>query len=163
MAQSCAIDLCDNVATRLEFLNEALLRDEFRGRLTDIYSIREPVMSNTDLQSGQMTAATGTRVFAANDVRILIANNLRSLICRCPATQQPVDLQIFADYATLTRIRLNSVRFRCPPCGAQHETRVAATLPQAIWVKPQRANGARCQHATPGQRAKSVSNLLVPA
>jgi hypothetical protein len=120
-------------------------------------------MRNTDLQSGQMTAATGTRVFAANDVRTLIANNLRSLICRCPATQQPVDLQIFADYATLTRIRSNSVRFRCPHCRAQHETRVAAMLPEAIWVKPQRANGARCQHATPGQRAKSVSNLLVPA
>ena len=129
------------------------MRDEFRGRLTDTYSIREPVMNNTNLQSGQITAATGTRVFAANDVRILIANNLRSLICRCPATQQPVDLQIFADYATLTRIRLNSVRFRCPHCGAQHETRVATTLPEAIWVN----------HATPGQRAKSVNNLLVPA
>src|SRR5262245_51578535 len=71
--------------------------------------------SNTDLQSGQITAAAGTRteVFAANDVRILIANNPRSLICRCPATQQPVNLQIFADYATLNRIGSNSVRFRC--------------------------------------------------
>ena len=90
-----------------------------------------------DLQSGQTTAATSIKreVFAANDVRILIVNNLRSLIYRCPATQQSVDLQIFADYVTLTRIR-NSMRFRCPHCGSQHETRVAATHPEAIWVKP---------------------------
>jgi hypothetical protein len=101
-------------------------------------------MSNAGLQSGQATAATGSRraVFTANDVRTLIANNLRSLICRCPATQQPVDLQVYADYATLTRIRSNSVRFRCPHCGAQHETQVAVARPEAIWVKPQQANRA---------------------
>src|SRR5262245_52730432 len=94
-------------------------------------------MSNAGLQSGQTTAATGARraVFTANDVRTLIANNLRSLICRCPATQQPVDLQIYADYATLNRIRSNSVRLRCPHCGAQHETQVAVARPEAVWVQ----------------------------
>jgi hypothetical protein len=159
------ISLCDPVATRLEFLNGAPLRDEFRGRLTDTYSVREPVMSNADFQSCEMIAATGTRreVLAANDVRILIANNLRSLICRCPATQQPVDLQVFADYVTLTRIRSNSVRFRCSHCGAQHETQVAEARPVTIWVKPQQANRARHQHATRGQNARSVSNMLVGA
>ena len=90
------------------------MTSEFRGWLTDTYSIWEPVMSHAGLQSGQTTAATGTRraVFTANDVRALIARNLRSLVCPCPATQQPVDLQIYADYATLTRIVSNSVRFR---------------------------------------------------
>jgi len=106
-------------------------------------------MSLADLQSGQTTAATGTRraVFTANDVRALIARNLRSLVCPCPATQQPVDLQIYADYATLTRIVSNSVRFRCPYCGTHHKTQVAAARPEAIWVRPQQANRAR--HATP--------------
>jgi predicted RNA-binding Zn-ribbon protein involved in translation (DUF1610 family) len=122
-------------------------------------------MSNAGLQSGQTAAATGTRraVFTANDVQTLIANNLRSLICQCPATQQPVDLQVFADTATLTRIVSSSVRFRCPHCGAQHETQVAAARPEAIWVKPQEAHRARHRRATPGQRAKSVSHALVQA
>jgi hypothetical protein len=108
-------------------------------------------MSHAGLQSGQTTAAIGTRraVFIANDVRTLIAKNLRSLVCRCPATQQPVDLHVYADYATLTRIVSNSVRFRCPHCGAHHKTQVAAARPEAIWAKPQQANSARQQHATP--------------
>jgi hypothetical protein len=141
--------LCGPVATRLEFLNQAALRGEFRARLTDTHSIWEPVMSHAGLQSGQTTAATGTRraVFTAKDVRALIVRNLRSLVCRCPATQQPVDLQIYADDATLTRIVSNSVRFRCPYCGAYHRIQVAAARPEAIWVRPQQANRAR--HATP--------------
>ena len=122
-------------------------------------------MSNAGLQSGQTTAATGARrsAFTANDIRTLIANNLRSLICRCPATQQPVDLQVYADYATLNRIRSNSVRFRCPHCGTQHETQVAVARPEAVWVKPQQANRARRHHATSGQYSTSVSNVLVRA
>ena len=49
-----------------------------------------------------------------------------NLICRCPETQRPVDLQLYADYATLARISSNSVRFQCPHCGAEHETNVGA-------------------------------------
>jgi len=51
---------------------------------------------------------------------------MRKLICRCPQTQQPVDLQLYTDYATLARIWSNSVRFECPHCGAEHETKVGA-------------------------------------
>jgi hypothetical protein len=122
-------------------------------------------MSNAHLQSGQTTAATGTRrtVFTADDVRTLIANNLRSLICRCPTTQQPVDLQVYADCATLNRIRSNSVRFRCPHCGAQHETQVAVICLETMWVKPRQANRARRQHAMPGHHPTLVSNVLVRA
>src|SRR5262245_56825560 len=97
---------------------------------------------HADLKSNQATAATAARreVFAANDVRTLIANNLRSLTCRCPASRQLVNLQVYADYATLNRIRSNSVRFRCPHCRAQHETQVAVARPEAIWDKPQQAS-----------------------
>jgi hypothetical protein len=51
---------------------------------------------------------------------------MRNLICRCPETHQPVSLQLYTDYATLARIWSNSVRFQCPHCGAQHETKVGA-------------------------------------
>jgi predicted RNA-binding Zn-ribbon protein involved in translation (DUF1610 family) len=51
---------------------------------------------------------------------------MRNLVCRCPETHQPVSLQLYTDYATLARIWSNSVRFQCPHCGAQHETKVGA-------------------------------------
>jgi len=51
---------------------------------------------------------------------------MRKLICRCPETQQPVDLELYTDYATLARLWSNSLRFECPHCGAKHETNVGA-------------------------------------
>jgi hypothetical protein len=51
---------------------------------------------------------------------------MRKLICRCPETEQPVDLELYTDYATLARIWSNSLRFQCPHCGAEHETNVGA-------------------------------------
>ena len=69
-------------------------------------------------QEGSKQAAFFLRL--ANDA-------MRSLTGWCPMMQQAVDLQIYADYATLTRIRSNSVRFRCPHCGGEeHESNVGA-------------------------------------
>jgi predicted RNA-binding Zn-ribbon protein involved in translation (DUF1610 family) len=101
------------------------------------------------LKSIQTTAATGarTKVLAAKDVRTLIANNLRSLICRCLATQQPVDLQVYADCATLARIGSDSVRFQCPHCGEEHETKLAAACPEILWLESHQATRTRHQHA----------------
>ena len=106
-------------------------------------------MSNAVLKSIQTTAATGarTKVLAANDVRTLIANNLRSLICRCLATQQPVDLQVYADYTTLARIASNSIRFQCPHCGAEHETKLGAACPEILRLESHQARRTRHQHA----------------
>jgi hypothetical protein len=49
-----------------------------------------------------------------------------NLICWCPETQQPVNLQIYTDYVTLALIWSNPVRFECPHCAAKHETTVGA-------------------------------------
>jgi hypothetical protein len=46
---------------------------------------------------------------------------MRNLICWCPETQQPVNLQIYTDYVTLALIWSNPVRFECPHCGAKNE------------------------------------------
>src|ERR1700757_4704605 len=51
---------------------------------------------------------------------------MRNLICWCPQTQRPIDLQLFTDYVTLARIWSSSVRFHCPHCGLDHETKVGA-------------------------------------
>src|SRR5258708_33182847 len=56
----------------------------------------------------------------------LVVDAMRILVCRCPETHQPVSLQLYTDYVTLARIWSNSVRFQCPHCGAQHETKVGA-------------------------------------
>ncbi len=47
-----------------------------------------------------------------------------NLIGWCPETRQPIDLQLYVDDATLVRIWSNLVRFRCPHCGVEHETKV---------------------------------------
>jgi acyl carrier protein len=62
----------------------------------------------------------------------LVNDAMCSLSGRCAVTRQPVDLQIYADHATLTRIRSNSVRFQCPHCGAGHETKVEAKYAKAV-------------------------------
>src|SRR5262249_41074332 len=51
---------------------------------------------------------------------------MHNLICRCPKTQQPIDLQLYIDGVSLALIWSNPVRFQCPRCGADHETRVEA-------------------------------------
>ena len=105
-------------------------------------------MNNADLQSSQTTAATGARkeVFAANDVRTLIANNLRSLICRCVACQHAVDLRVYTDYATLARSS-NLVRFRCPHCSVEHETKMGAVCPDVLLLERHQAKRTRHQQA----------------
>ena len=51
---------------------------------------------------------------------------MHNLICRCPKTQHPIDLQLYIDGVSLALIWSNPVRFQCPCCGADHETKVGA-------------------------------------
>ena len=51
---------------------------------------------------------------------------MHNLICRCPKTQQPIDLQLYTDGVSLALIWSNPVRFQCPHCGTDHETKVGA-------------------------------------
>jgi hypothetical protein len=60
---------------------------------------------------------------------------MRNLICWCPETEQPIDLQIHTDYATLARIWSNPVRFQCPYCGTKHETKVGAACLQTTLAR----------------------------
>ena len=106
-------------------------------------------MNNTDSHLPSARGA-GRKAFAANDVRTLIANNLRSLICRCVACQQPVDLRVYADYATLVRISSNSVRFQCSHCSAEHETTVGAACPEILLLESHQAKRTRHQNAAAG-------------
>jgi acyl carrier protein len=82
-------------------------------------------------QEGREQAAFFLRL--ANDA-------MRSLTSRCPTTQQVVDLQIYADHATLTRIRFNWARFHCPQCGTEHETKVGAACAENTWLEPHQSN-----------------------
>ena len=72
---------------------------------------------------------TAIKEIFANDLRTLVADHLagdamRNLIGQCPETRQPIDLQLHVDDATLALIWSNAVRFQCPQCGAEHETKV---------------------------------------
>ena len=60
---------------------------------------------------------------------------MRNLVCWCPQTQRPIDLQLFTDFVTLARIWSSSVRFHCPHCGADHETKVGAAWLQTMLAR----------------------------
>jgi len=49
---------------------------------------------------------------------------MRHLIGWCPETRQSIELHIYVDDATLSRIWSKTVRFECPHCGIRHETMV---------------------------------------
>src|SRR5262245_13582344 len=53
---------------------------------------------------------------------------MHNVICRYPKTQQPIDLQLYIDGVSLASICSNAVRFQCPSCDADHETKVAPAL-----------------------------------
>jgi hypothetical protein len=65
--------------------------------------------------------------------------------------RRPNSRSIFSfctDYATLARISSNSVRFECPHCGAQHETKVgAAWLEDTLALEPHQTKRTR-QHCS---------------
>jgi hypothetical protein len=81
---------------------------------------------------------------------------MRNLICWCPETQQPINLQIYTDYATLARIWSNLVRFQCPQCGAEHETKVGAACLQTTLGR----TASNEAHEAPARRAVSGDNLM---
>src|SRR5262249_24901349 len=64
-----------------------------------------------------------------------LGDTMGNLICWCPQTQRPIDLQLFTDYVTLARIWSSSVRFYCPHCGADHETKVSAAWLQTTLAR----------------------------
>ena len=64
-----------------------------------------------------------------------LGDTMRNLICWCPQTQRPIDLQLYTDYVTLARIWSSSVRFYCPHCGADHETKVGAAWLQTTLAR----------------------------
>ena len=57
---------------------------------------------------------------------------MERLLFICPQTGREVDVGIETEIGTLLRIKLNTLRTRCPACGQQHEWKVRdAALAQA--------------------------------
>src|SRR5262245_61683012 len=88
---------------------------------------------------------------------------MRKLICRCPGTQQPVDLKLYTDHATLARIRSNSVRFQCPHCGAEHETNVEAAWLEATAAWPTMIVTSRVGQACAQAERETARSAAAPA
>ena len=76
----------------------------------------------------------------------LAGEAMRSLMGWCRETRQPVDLQIYVDDATLTRIWFNVVRFQCPHCGTKHETKVERLASRPLSFEPPQMQRMRHQH-----------------
>jgi acyl carrier protein len=76
----------------------------------------------------------------------LAGEAMRTLMGWCPETRQPIDLQIYVDDATLTRIWSNVVRFQCPHCGTKHETKVERLASRPLSLEPPQTQRTRHQH-----------------
>ena len=92
----------------------------------------------------------------------LAGDAMRNLIGWCHETQQPIDLQVCVDDATLARIWSNVLRFRCPHCGTKHETKVQRLASRPFSLEPPKTKRTRHQHAR-SVDAKSVTNVLARA
>ena len=102
---------------------------------------------------------------------------MHNLICRCPKTQHPIDLQLYIDGVSLALI-CNPVRFQCPCCGADHETKVGAAHLEPLYSNPIKrslkpltlqppeyalsARGVGTLHRS-RRYAESVSDVLAPS
>ncbi len=76
----------------------------------------------------------------------LAGEAMRTLMGWCPETRQPIDLQIYVDDATLTRIWSNVVRFQCQHCGTKHETKVERLASRPLSLEPPQTQRTRHQH-----------------
>jgi endogenous inhibitor of DNA gyrase (YacG/DUF329 family) len=57
---------------------------------------------------------------------------VENLTCHCPETGKSVELQFETDGASLARIWSSPVRFQCPHCGKEHETKVGAAFVENV-------------------------------
>src|SRR5262249_48138999 len=71
---------------------------------------------------------------------------MRNLICWCPQTHKPIDLQLFTDYATLARIWSSSVRFHCPQWGGDKKTGGPPFASNPLYLEPNGAKRTRHQN-----------------
>jgi hypothetical protein len=72
---------------------------------------------------------------------------MRNLIGWCPETRQPIDLHLYVDDATLSRIWCKPIRFQCPHCGIKHETKVERLASKPLSLEPPQTKRTRHQKA----------------
>jgi len=57
---------------------------------------------------------------------------MEKLICHCPRTGQPVEMTFEIDGDSLARVWSKPLRFHCPHCGGEHESKVGATYVENV-------------------------------
>jgi acyl carrier protein len=72
---------------------------------------------------------------------------MRNLVGWCRETQQPIDLHLYVDDATLSRIWYKPMRFQCPHCGIKHETKVGRLGSKPLSLEPPQTKRTRHQEA----------------
>jgi hypothetical protein len=72
---------------------------------------------------------------------------MRNLVGWCPEARQPIDLHLYVDDATLSRIWYKPMRFQCPHCGIKHETKVGRLGSKPLSLEPPQTKRTRHQEA----------------
>ena len=82
-------------------------------------------------------------------------DSMRHLIGWCPETRQSIDLHLYVDDATLSRIWSKAVRFQCPHCGIKHETTVERLASRLFSHEPTKKPARRQRAARPSWRSQA--------
>jgi hypothetical protein len=141
---------CGAIATLSSSLGSVTLRGGLLGPISSINELGGLSMTVDSVTPTEQTMAI-TDVFSPNDVRTLVAwgDAMRNLVGWCSETRQPIDLHLYVDDATLSRIWCKSMRFQCPHCGIKHETKVGRLASKPLSLEPPQTKRTRHQVAAP--------------
>jgi len=148
--QFVGVEITDDDVDRIEVVGDLIRHIETidserrrRGGAPVISKLLGPRLARTMNPSKQQEACEQVALFVLR----VGGDAMRSLIGWCPETRQPIDLQLYVDDTTLTRIWSNAVRFRCPHCGIKHETKVERLASRPLSLEPSQTKRTRHQHA----------------
>jgi acyl carrier protein len=125
--QFAGVEITDNAVDQIEVVGDLIRHIEAmdnerrrRGVAPVICNLFGPRLARAVKSTMQQKGCEEVALFFLR----VAGDAMRNLIGWCPETRQPIDLQLYVDDATLSRIWSNLVRFQCPHCGVKHETRV---------------------------------------
>lgn len=87
---------------------------------------------------------------------------MRNLIGWCPETRQSIDLHLYVDDATLSRIWSKAVRFQCPHCGIKHETMVERLASRLFSHEPTKNRTGHQRAARLACEGKLTEGIMQP-
>jgi len=135
------IEVVGDLIRHVDVVNNERLR---RGAAPVVRKLFGPRLAHTVKLTEQQKGCEEVALFFLR----LGGDAMRNLIGWCPETRQPIDLHLYVDDATLSRIWCQPVRFQCPHCGIRHETKVGRLASKPLSLEPPQTKRTRHQQVS---------------